>query len=263
MVKTMTITCERRQLVNFSTVYLTAYQRVLAPRDSPITSASDLSGRRVCVVPGTTSLDRVQRINPAPIIISVVTWADCLVAIQQRQADAVSTDDTILAGLVSQDPYLHRGSDHEPGALRHRRQPDQHRPGPIRQRHAGPHPRRRDLECVVPQVVIRSGAGAGGTDRTVFGPGMTEPTRPEHPVEDGDPGAARSSSTPRPPCGRWPPRRCTGRRSTTTTGSTSPSLGTEAEDRATAVAGPSRGRRLSGGGLVEIPRVPGVDPLTA
>ena len=81
--------------MNFSTVYLTAYQRILSARDSPITSASDLSGRRVCVVPGTTSLDRVRRINPAPVIVSVVTWADCLVAIQQRQVDAVSTDDTI------------------------------------------------------------------------------------------------------------------------------------------------------------------------
>ena len=107
VVKTMTITCERRKLVNFSTVYLTAYQRILAPRDSPITDASDLSGKRVCVVPGTTSLTRVQQITPAPIIVSVVTWADCLVAIQQRQVDAVSTDDTILAGLVAQDPYLH------------------------------------------------------------------------------------------------------------------------------------------------------------
>ncbi len=36
-----------------------------------------------------------------------MTWADCLVALQQRQVDAVSTDDSILAGLVSQDPYLH------------------------------------------------------------------------------------------------------------------------------------------------------------
>jgi len=105
--KTMTITCQRRTLVNFSTVYLTAYQRILAARDSAITDESDLSGRRVCVVPGTTSLKRVQQINPAPIVVSVVTWADCLVAIQQRQVDAVSTDDTILAGLVVQDPYLH------------------------------------------------------------------------------------------------------------------------------------------------------------
>lgn len=107
VVKTMTITCERRELVNFSTVYLTAYQRILAPRDSAITQASDLSGKRVCAARGTTSLDRIQQITPAPIIVTVVTWADCLVALQQRQVDAVSTDDSILAGLVSQDPYLH------------------------------------------------------------------------------------------------------------------------------------------------------------
>ncbi|MCV7230169.1 glutamate ABC transporter substrate-binding protein [Mycolicibacterium komossense] len=107
VVKTMSITCERRQLVNFSTVYLTAYQRILAPRDSSITQASDLSGKRVCVARGTTSLKRIQQITPPPIIVSVVTWADCLVALQQRQVDAVSTDDAILAGLVAQDPYLH------------------------------------------------------------------------------------------------------------------------------------------------------------
>ena len=38
VVKTMTITCERRKLVNFSTVYLTANQRILAPRDSAISA---------------------------------------------------------------------------------------------------------------------------------------------------------------------------------------------------------------------------------
>ena len=108
VVKTMTITCERKKLVNFSTVYLSANQRILAPRDSTISQASDLSGRRVCVVKGTTSLKRIQQISPSPIIVAVVTWADCLVALQQRQADAVSTDDSILAGLVSQEPPTHR-----------------------------------------------------------------------------------------------------------------------------------------------------------
>ncbi len=107
VVKTMSITCERKKLVNFSTVYLVANQRILAPRDSPIAQANDLSGKRVCAVKGTTSLQRIQEINPSPIVIEVVTWADCLVALQQRQVDAVSTDDSILAGLVAQDPYLH------------------------------------------------------------------------------------------------------------------------------------------------------------
>ncbi len=107
VVKTMSITCERKKLVNFSTVYLIANQRILASRDSTISQASDLSGKRVCAVKGTTSLQRIQEINPSPIVMQVVTWADCLVALQQRQVDAVSTDDSILAGLVAQDPYLH------------------------------------------------------------------------------------------------------------------------------------------------------------
>jgi polar amino acid transport system substrate-binding protein len=107
VVKTMTITCERRKQVNFSTVYLDAYQRILASRDSPITKPSDLSGKRVCVAKGTTSLNRIREIAPPPILVEVVNWADCLVTLQQRQVDAVSTDDSILAGLVSQDPYLH------------------------------------------------------------------------------------------------------------------------------------------------------------
>jgi polar amino acid transport system substrate-binding protein len=106
VVNTMSITCQRRELVNFSTVYFTANQRILAARDSAITQASDLPGKRVCVTNGTTSLRRIRQIAPSPIIVSVLNWADCLVALQQHQVDAVSTDDSILAGLVSQDPYL-------------------------------------------------------------------------------------------------------------------------------------------------------------
>jgi polar amino acid transport system substrate-binding protein len=107
VVKTMSITCGRRKLVNFSTVYLVANQRLLVPRDSSIRRAGDLSGKRGCVAQGTTSPRRIRDISPAPIIVSVVNWADCLVAMQQRQVDAVSTDDSILAGLMAQDPYLH------------------------------------------------------------------------------------------------------------------------------------------------------------
>lgn len=107
VVKTMTITCERREKVNFSTPYFIAYQRILAPRTSDIAGPEDLSGKRVCVARGTTSLQKVQQIDPPPTIVTVVTWADCLVALQQHDVDAISTDDAILAGLVAQDPYLH------------------------------------------------------------------------------------------------------------------------------------------------------------
>ncbi|WP_067470293.1 glutamate ABC transporter substrate-binding protein [Nocardia amamiensis] len=103
--KTMTINCERREKVDFSTVYLQAYQRVLAMKNSGIRGIADLAGKRVCIVSGTTSLDHMRRYQPAAAILTVPTWADCLVVLQQRQVDAVSTDDAVLAGLAEQDPY--------------------------------------------------------------------------------------------------------------------------------------------------------------
>ncbi|WP_227979356.1 glutamate ABC transporter substrate-binding protein [Nocardia spumae] len=105
VVKTMTITCDRRQRVDFSTTYLMSHQRVLAVRGSGITGMADLAGKRVCAVGGTTSLDRIRQIRPPASIMTVPTWADCLVVLQQRQVDAVSTDDALLAGLAAQDPY--------------------------------------------------------------------------------------------------------------------------------------------------------------
>ncbi|WP_439956972.1 glutamate ABC transporter substrate-binding protein [Nocardia miyunensis] len=105
VVKTMTITCARKQEVAFSAPYFMAHQRILAIKNSGISSLADLAGKRVCIVTGTTSLDQIRRGQPAASILTVPTWADCLVVLQQRQVDAVSTDNTILAGLSVQDPY--------------------------------------------------------------------------------------------------------------------------------------------------------------
>ncbi|MFZ2527206.1 MAG: glutamate ABC transporter substrate-binding protein [Rhodococcus sp. (in: high G+C Gram-positive bacteria)] len=104
--KTKSITCARREHVDFSTTYFQARQRVLVVKGSGIGGAGDLAGRRVCIVRGTTSLPRMQQVQPSASILTVPAWADCLVVLQQGQVDAVSTDDTILAGLASQDPYL-------------------------------------------------------------------------------------------------------------------------------------------------------------
>lgn len=106
VIKTMTITCERSEDVSFSTTYYLAHQRILTTRDSSITDVASLAGSRVCVVAGTTSLGALRAAQPAIEILTVPSWGDCLVALQQRQVDAVSTDDTILAGMVEQDPNL-------------------------------------------------------------------------------------------------------------------------------------------------------------
>ncbi|HMS76162.1 glutamate ABC transporter substrate-binding protein [Gordonia sp. (in: high G+C Gram-positive bacteria)] len=106
VVKTMSITCDRRQAVSFSAPYYVAAQRILAQRNSGIADAGDLAGKRVCAARGVTSIGRLQSIVPTAHITTTSTWADCLVMLQQGQVDAVSTDDAILAGLAEQDPWV-------------------------------------------------------------------------------------------------------------------------------------------------------------
>lgn len=103
--KTMAVTCERRQRIDFSTVYYDAYQRILVMAGSPVRDVADLAGRRVCVGEGTTSLERVERQQPDAVVVTVPMWSDCLVMLQQNQVDAISTDDTLLLGLATQDPH--------------------------------------------------------------------------------------------------------------------------------------------------------------
>ncbi|MFJ6673587.1 glutamate ABC transporter substrate-binding protein [Actinosynnema sp. NPDC091369] len=105
VVRTMTATCERWQKVNFSTVYLQAGQRVLVPSGSDVTGIESLGGKRVCATKGSSSLANVATAASRPVPVSVPNWTDCLVMLQQGQVDAISTDDTILAGFAAQDPY--------------------------------------------------------------------------------------------------------------------------------------------------------------
>ena len=107
VVNAMTITCERAEQIAFSAVYFEASQRLLVPKDSPVRGADGLAGKRVCAQEDTTSLATVDRVAPTATLVVVRNWDDCLVALQQGQVDAVSTDDAILAGMAVQDPNLH------------------------------------------------------------------------------------------------------------------------------------------------------------
>ncbi|HET6214556.1 MAG TPA: glutamate ABC transporter substrate-binding protein [Micromonosporaceae bacterium] len=103
VVRTMTMTCERLEQVAFSTEYFTAGQRVLVTRDSSVAGIADLGGKKVCATDGSTSIRTVAAAPSHPLPVAVTDWTDCLVMLQQGQVTAISTDDTILAGLAAQD----------------------------------------------------------------------------------------------------------------------------------------------------------------
>ncbi len=105
VVRTMSITCDRLEKVNFSAVYYEAKQQVLVKKNSGIGGIDQLGGKRVCATNGSTSLSNIAQAPSKPIGVKVSDWTDCLVMLQQGQVEAVSTDDVILAGMAAQDRY--------------------------------------------------------------------------------------------------------------------------------------------------------------
>lgn len=112
--RAFTITCQRWESIAFSAEYYGAGQKVLVAsgpegagpegEDSAVQGLEDLGGQRVCAPEGTTTLTRLDdypSIEPVP----APTHSQCLALFQQGQVDAITGDDTILAGFAAQDPY--------------------------------------------------------------------------------------------------------------------------------------------------------------
>lgn len=106
VVKSMSITCERREEVDFSVPYYVASQRILVYRNSGIESVAGLAHKTVCTTQNATSITRVQRRVPTAKVVTTNTWADCLVMMQQGQVDSIAGDEPLLSGIAAQDPWV-------------------------------------------------------------------------------------------------------------------------------------------------------------
>jgi polar amino acid transport system substrate-binding protein len=104
--RNMTINCDRWKTIAFSTEYYRAGQKVLVPLGSAATGLDhpDLAGKKVCAPAASTSLEELQKFRQV-IAVPAETHTGCLVLFQQGRVDAITGDDTVLAGLAAQDPY--------------------------------------------------------------------------------------------------------------------------------------------------------------
>ncbi|MCX4904950.1 glutamate ABC transporter substrate-binding protein [Streptomyces sp. NBC_00878] len=103
---TYSINDERKQKVDFAGPYLLAHQDLLVKSDSDITKATDLNGKKLCSVVGSTSAQNVQKdIAPKAQLKELGGYSECIAALQSGAVDAVTTDDSILAGFAAQDKY--------------------------------------------------------------------------------------------------------------------------------------------------------------
>lgn len=108
VVRNMTINCTRWEDIAFSAEYYRSGQKLMVRQDladEGIDSVDELDGVRVCAPSGTSSLDNITRLAPGAVVVPAGSHTGCLVKFQQGDVDAITGDDTVLAGLAAQDPY--------------------------------------------------------------------------------------------------------------------------------------------------------------
>lgn len=99
VISTMTITEDRKKQIEMSDTYYMAGQSLLVPKGSPIKSVKDLDGKTVTTVQGSTSEKNIQAAAPNAKFNLLKSYSECFTALQNGQADAMTTDDIILLGF--------------------------------------------------------------------------------------------------------------------------------------------------------------------
>ncbi|WP_225631859.1 glutamate ABC transporter substrate-binding protein [Streptomyces solaniscabiei] len=104
---TYSITPERQEKVDFAGPYLLAHQDVLLRADDDkIKSPKDLNNAKLCSVTGSTSAQNVKKkLAPDAQLQNLPTYSACLNGLQTGALDALTTDDSILAGYASQSQF--------------------------------------------------------------------------------------------------------------------------------------------------------------
>ncbi|ARQ68143.1 glutamate ABC transporter substrate-binding protein [Streptomyces marincola] len=103
IVATYSISEEREESVDFAGPYLLAHQDLLVRADYEVPNEEAINDMTLCSVSGSTSAANVQRdIAPDARLQEFNTYSECLNGLERGRIDALTTDDSILAGYAAQ-----------------------------------------------------------------------------------------------------------------------------------------------------------------
>ena len=94
------ITDERRKEVGQAGPYMITGQQLLVKSDSDVDSIEDLTGKEVCSVTGSTSIDRIKEQGAKPVGFD--SYSECVQKVLDGTVEGMSTDGSILAGFAAQ-----------------------------------------------------------------------------------------------------------------------------------------------------------------
>ncbi|MFJ8636747.1 glutamate ABC transporter substrate-binding protein [Streptomyces sp. NPDC093568] len=108
VVATYSISDERRKLVDFTDPYYHSAQDVLVRTTDTdmrtVADLTDLASKTVCTGARSTALERLRdRLRHARLVV-VDNYSECVSPLLEGRIDAISTDDSILLGLMSEHP---------------------------------------------------------------------------------------------------------------------------------------------------------------
>ncbi|MGW6985091.1 glutamate ABC transporter substrate-binding protein [Streptomyces sp. NPDC054932] len=103
VVASYSINEKRKEKVDFAGPYFVAHQDLLTRAgDASITKAEDLNSKSLCSVSGSTSAENLRKnLAPKAGLLEMSGYADCVVALQESRVDAMTTDNSILAGYAA------------------------------------------------------------------------------------------------------------------------------------------------------------------
>ena len=104
VVATYSVTPKRQKVVSFAGPYYVAHQDILVrANDSSISKPGDLISKKVCSGQGSASGDRIEELYGSKVnLIRLPGYGDCVNQLLGGQVQAVTTDNTILAGFAAQ-----------------------------------------------------------------------------------------------------------------------------------------------------------------
>jgi glutamate transport system substrate-binding protein len=106
VVATYSITDKRKAEVSFAGPYFIAGHDLLVRADeTAITGPETLAGKKLCSVKGSTSAQKVKDKYPGVQLQEFGTYSECVAALVSKGVDALTTDNTILAGYAAQPQY--------------------------------------------------------------------------------------------------------------------------------------------------------------
>ena len=102
----MTITEERKKVIDYSVPYFMSGHLILVQKDSPIAKYQDLAGRKVSTTQGSTGDIVTGKLVPSAERVKFQHNSESLQALKDRRTEAFVQDDMLLVDLQKNNPEL-------------------------------------------------------------------------------------------------------------------------------------------------------------